>query len=64
MTTKYTTVTVSAHSYEDHDDCLAAAREKYAEDHALEGWQVEAHWADGSRDEIVLTVPAGAEVSS
>lgn len=55
-----TNVTVRLHvaDYTDHDDCLAAAAEEYASEHGLEGWDLEPRWADGQRDEILLTVPA------
>src|SRR5690606_39544516 len=48
---------VPATTYEDHDDCLEAARRDYAEEHDLELWQVEARYASEQRDEIVITAP-------
>lgn len=46
--------TLDARSYEDHDDCLAAALADTAADLGLESWELEAHWADDARDEIVV----------
>lgn len=53
-------VTISAKRYEDDDNGLEAASAAYCEDKGLESWQVEASWADDSREEIVLTVDAEA----
>jgi hypothetical protein len=57
MTNGYTEITVDAKLYEDCDDCLTAAATEYAREHHIADWQVEARWADDSRDAIVLTVP-------
>jgi hypothetical protein len=57
---KYTTILVSAKSYEDEDDCLAAAAAEYATSHNLEAWEVEADWASDERDEIALKVPVAS----
>lgn len=63
---KPVTITVSAAQYEDHDDCLTAAAEDYISEHSdLEGYDLDARWADDQRDEILLTVPAwSVEVAS
>jgi len=55
-----TEVTVSAKSFADSDDCLQAAADAYAAKHGLTGWDLAPRWADDSREEIVLTVPAFA----
>jgi hypothetical protein len=62
MNMKYTTITVSAKSYEDEDDCLEAAARDYASEHGLEAWEVAADWASDERDEIALTAPVEGEL--
>lgn len=52
-----TTIRLPAKKYEDHDDSLSVAAEEYAAAHSLNGWDLDARWADEQRDEILLTVP-------
>jgi hypothetical protein len=55
-----TTISIDAAQYADHDDCLAAAAADYADDHGLEGWDLDARWEggdEGEREVILLTVP-------
>ena len=61
-----TTITVSAHQYEDYDDCLAAATDDYVATHPeAAGWDLSARWVDDNREEIALDVPrSDAEVAS
>ncbi len=48
-------VTVPANP--DLDDCLEGAREAYLAEHPeVEDWQVEAEWADETREAVTLTV--------
>lgn len=56
--TTLTEVRIDAKQYEDHDDCLTAAANDYAEAHDLVGWDLAPRWEDNQRDVIVLTVPA------
>jgi hypothetical protein len=56
--TKTMTVTMPASLYVDSDTCLADAAADYAKAHGLEGWDLQARWADDERDAIELTVPA------
>lgn len=50
---------------QDQDDCLAAAAESYIATHpALTGWDLSPTWADASREQVTLTVPAWAARSS
>lgn len=59
VTSDKRTITVPASHYEDHDDCLDAARCAYLEaHHEVEWWQVTVRWADDERTDIELTVPA------
>jgi hypothetical protein len=53
------TIEIDAKLYEDEDDCLSAAQSDYITDHPeLEGWELNARWADDQRDTILLDVPA------
>lgn len=53
-----TIVRIDAHQYENHDDCLTAAAEDYAEEHGLGGWDLDPRWEnDDERDTILLSVP-------
>lgn len=45
----------NAADYADHDDCLTAAAEEFAEENGLEYWEVTAAWEDDQRDVIVIT---------
>jgi hypothetical protein len=56
MATEQTEITVPAKQYEDHDDCLEAARQDYIAEHGCDEWTVEARWENDERDNIVLTV--------
>lgn len=48
-----------ARQYEDHDDCLSAARDDTARRLGLESWQLEATWDDErQRDAIIVKVVA------
>jgi hypothetical protein len=52
-------VTVIVAADENLDDCLAGAAEQYIADHPdLEGWDLEPRWADDTREQVALTVPA------
>lgn len=51
-------VRVDAAPYVDHDDCVGAAADAYAEANGLQGCDLDPKWADSQREEIVLTVPA------
>jgi hypothetical protein len=53
-------ITVSAAQYEDADDSLAAAAADVASERGLEGYDLDARWADEDRSEIALTIPAHA----
>lgn len=59
-TNKSATITINASKYADHDDCLSAAADDYADEHGLEGWDLEPRWGDDNRETILLTVPAHA----
>lgn len=50
-------VRIPAAQYADHDDCLTAAAQDYAEAHGLQGWDLAPKWEDNQREYIVLTVP-------
>lgn len=53
------TITLAAETFENHDDCLAAAAAWYIDQHPeLTGWDLDARWASDERDEILLSVPA------
>lgn len=61
MTTQARTVMVVVTADQDQDDCLAAAAESYIATHpALAGWDLSPTWADASREQVTLTVPAWA----
>lgn len=63
MASKATTVRVRARQYEDHDDCLEAAADAYAQRHGIDrsAWALEPRWEDDDRDYIVLRVPGGEQ---
>lgn len=50
-------ISVKAKQYEDYDDSLQAAADEVAERLGLQGWDLDARWADDDRDSILLTVP-------
>lgn len=65
MTKPTHTHTLEAANYEDHDDCLMAARQYIAERDCLELWETTAQWGDAdgapdvddnSRETIIVTV--------
>jgi hypothetical protein len=51
------TITLNSKSYEDHDDCLAAAASDVASEYGLPAWRVDADWGDEDRETIVVTLP-------
>ena len=57
---KTTTILLRASDYEDYDDSLSAAEMDVAEDYGIEEWEVVAEWADDSREQIRVTIPADA----
>lgn len=54
------TLTIPARRYIDCDDCLTAAADSTAARYGLEGWDLDARWADEDRTAILVTVPAWA----
>lgn len=55
--TKSTTILVTANA--DADDCLTDAVDSFVADHPdLAGWDLSPRWADESREQVALTVPA------
>lgn len=56
MSNAHEIIRLDASDYEDHDDCLAAAAQDYAEAHDLVGWDLLPRWDDG-RSAILLTDP-------
>lgn len=56
------TLVISAKKYEDHDDCLTAARNDVAQDYGLNGWDLSPRWEDDrSRENILVDIPDGAK---
>jgi len=58
MTTKTTkTITYPASAYEDHDNCLEAARVDAAAEAGVEIWQCEVAWdSEEEREQIVVMI--------
>lgn len=58
------TIEISAAQYKDHDDCLQAAAQEYAEERTLQGRDLSPRYADEQRETILLDVPEYAVLST